>query len=81
MCFHTAHGTRHTAHRTSHGYMSKVGADITKVSQAEYSEQGGDALIARTCQKLAAAGHRPYGIRVGGSDSLGLWGYLNAASV
>lgn len=57
-----------------------VGADITKVSQAEYSEQGGDALIARTCQKLAAAGHRPYGIRVGGSDSLGLWGYLNAAS-
>eukprot|EP00729_Bicosta_minor_P009379 gene9379-11736_t len=57
-----------------------VGASITKVSEQEYSKHGGDALIARTCQELAAAGRKPYAIRVGGSDAIGLWGYLHAAA-
>lgn len=55
-----------------------AGATIHKITKEEYAAKGGDALGAQLVQALRSGGARPYFIPVGGSNSLGCWGYLTA---
>ncbi|KAI5673970.1 hypothetical protein M9H77_14334 [Catharanthus roseus] len=55
-----------------------VGAHIDLVSKEEYSNIGSVALTDILKEKLLREGRRPYIIPVGGSNSLGTWGYIEA---
>lgn len=54
------------------------GAQIRLVSPERYSAEGSDRLGLGLVEELRAAGRRPYLIPVGGSNSLGTWGYIAA---
>ncbi|XP_043695917.1 putative D-cysteine desulfhydrase 1, mitochondrial [Telopea speciosissima] len=55
-----------------------VGAHIELVSKEEYAEIGSVALTNVLKERLSKEGRRPYVIPVGGSNSLGTWGYIEA---
>ncbi|KAL2461871.1 Bifunctional D-cysteine desulfhydrase/1-aminocyclopropane-1-carboxylate deaminase [Abeliophyllum distichum] len=55
-----------------------VGAHIDLVSKEEYSKVGSVALTDILKAKLLSEGRKPYVIPVGGSNSLGTWGYIEA---
>ncbi|GAB4842682.1 hypothetical protein Ancab_012658 [Ancistrocladus abbreviatus] len=55
-----------------------VGAHIDLVSKEEYAKVGSVALTNLLKEKLINEGRRPYVIPVGGSNSLGTWGYIEA---
>ncbi|KAI8473149.1 MAG: tryptophan synthase beta subunit-like PLP-dependent enzyme [Monoraphidium minutum] len=55
-----------------------AGAVVHKITKEEYSAKGGDALGAQLVADLERQGLKPYFIPVGGSNSLGCWGYLLA---
>ncbi|XP_062159766.1 bifunctional D-cysteine desulfhydrase/1-aminocyclopropane-1-carboxylate deaminase, mitochondrial [Alnus glutinosa] len=55
-----------------------VGAHINLISKEEYAKIGSESLTNLLKEKLLNEGRRPYVIPVGGSDSLGTWGYIEA---
>lgn len=55
-----------------------VGAHVDLVSKEEYSKVGSLALTDLLKEKLLKEGRKPYVIPVGGSNSLGTWGYIEA---
>jgi D-cysteine desulfhydrase family pyridoxal phosphate-dependent enzyme len=55
-----------------------VGAHIDLVSKEEYAKVGSVALTDILKEKLIKEGKKPYVIPVGGSNSLGTWGYIEA---
>lgn len=55
-----------------------VGAHIDLVSKEEYAKVGSEALTKILKEKLLNEGRKPYVIPVGGSNSLGTWGYIEA---
>lgn len=55
-----------------------VGAHVDLVSKEEYSKVGSVALTDLLKEKLLKEGRKPYVIPVGGSNSLGTWGYIEA---
>ncbi|XP_049349250.1 putative D-cysteine desulfhydrase 1, mitochondrial isoform X3 [Solanum verrucosum] len=55
-----------------------VGAHIDLVSNKEYAKVGSEALTKILKEKLLNEGRKPYVIPVGGSNSLGTWGYIEA---
>ncbi|GMH14108.1 hypothetical protein Nepgr_015949 [Nepenthes gracilis] len=55
-----------------------VGAHVELVSKEEYAKTGSVALTNLLKEKLINQGRRPYIIPVGGSNSLGAWGYIEA---
>ncbi|KAL3628945.1 hypothetical protein CASFOL_027991 [Castilleja foliolosa] len=55
-----------------------VGAHIDLVLEEEYATVGSVALAISLKEKLLSEGKRPYIIPVGGSNSLGTWGYIEA---
>ncbi|XP_024970625.1 putative D-cysteine desulfhydrase 1, mitochondrial [Cynara cardunculus var. scolymus] len=57
-----------------------VGAHIDLVSKEEYSRIGSLTLTNLLKEKLIKEGRKPYVIPVGGSNSLGTWGYIEAIS-
>ncbi|KAL3688961.1 hypothetical protein R1sor_015270 [Riccia sorocarpa] len=55
-----------------------VGAHVDLVTKEEYVKYGSRALGDMLVKRLRAEGRKPYLIPVGGSNSLGTWGYLEA---
>ncbi|KAL0417308.1 UNVERIFIED_CONTAM: putative D-cysteine desulfhydrase 1, mitochondrial [Sesamum latifolium] len=55
-----------------------VGAHVDLVSKEEYANVGSVALTNTLKEKLLSEGRKPYVIPVGGSNSLGTWGYIEA---
>ncbi|KAL9683245.1 hypothetical protein QQ045_015064 [Rhodiola kirilowii] len=55
-----------------------VGAHVDLVSKEEYAKIGSVALTEMLNKKLLQEGRKPYVIPVGGSNSLGTWGYIEA---
>lgn len=55
-----------------------VGAHVDLVSKEEYAKIGSVALTNLLKERLLSEGRRPYVIPVGGSNSLGTWGYIEA---
>ncbi|XP_058227878.1 bifunctional D-cysteine desulfhydrase/1-aminocyclopropane-1-carboxylate deaminase, mitochondrial isoform X2 [Rhododendron vialii] len=55
-----------------------VGAHIDLVSKEEYAKTGSLALTNLLKEKLISERRKPYVIPVGGSNSLGTWGYIEA---
>ncbi|CAI9113290.1 OLC1v1013863C1 [Oldenlandia corymbosa var. corymbosa] len=55
-----------------------VGAHIDLVTKEEYAKVGSMALGNILKEKLVSEGRKPYVIPVGGSNSLGTWGYVEA---
>ncbi|KAK1371920.1 bifunctional D-cysteine desulfhydrase/1-aminocyclopropane-1-carboxylate deaminase, mitochondrial [Heracleum sosnowskyi] len=55
-----------------------VGAHVDLVSKEEYSKVGSLVLTDLLKEKLLKEGRKPYVIPVGGSNSLGTWGYIEA---
>ncbi|VAI49846.1 unnamed protein product [Triticum turgidum subsp. durum] len=55
-----------------------LGAHIDLVSKEEYGKIGSVALADLLKNKLLEEGRKPYVIPVGGSNSLGTWGYIEA---
>ncbi|EXB45121.1 Putative 1-aminocyclopropane-1-carboxylate deaminase [Morus notabilis] len=55
-----------------------VGAHVELISKEEYAKIGSVALTNHLKEKLLNEGRRPYVIPVGGSNSLGTWGYIEA---
>ncbi|KAK9115732.1 hypothetical protein Sjap_014679 [Stephania japonica] len=55
-----------------------VGAHVDLVSKEEYAKVGSVMLTDSLKEKLIREGRRPYVIPVGGSNSLGTWGYVEA---
>ncbi|KAG2450414.1 hypothetical protein HYH02_004916 [Chlamydomonas schloesseri] len=55
-----------------------AGAQLHMVTKEEYGAVGSTALLEQLALELQAAGKNPYVIPVGGSSSLGTWGYLQA---
>ncbi|KAJ3700303.1 hypothetical protein LUZ61_004008 [Rhynchospora tenuis] len=55
-----------------------VGAHIDLVSKEEYAKIGSVTLAEILKNKLEKEGRKPYIIPVGGSNSLGTWGYIEA---
>ncbi|KAI4347336.1 hypothetical protein L6164_008154 [Bauhinia variegata] len=55
-----------------------VGAQIELISKEEYGKIGSVTLTNILKEKLIKEGRRPYVIPVGGSNSLGTWGYIEA---
>ncbi|XP_039036517.1 bifunctional D-cysteine desulfhydrase/1-aminocyclopropane-1-carboxylate deaminase, mitochondrial-like [Hibiscus syriacus] len=55
-----------------------VGAHIHLISKEEYSKIGSVALTNVLKEQLMKEGRKPYVIPVGGSNSLGTWGYIEA---
>lgn len=53
-----------------------VGAKIRLVEPSLYAQIGGDAICAQLAEELRAEGKNPYVIPVGGSNSLGAFGYI-----
>lgn len=56
----------------------QVGAHIHTVTKEEYTRNGSEALLKQLSEQLRSQGKKPYRIPVGGSNSLGCWGYLEA---
>lgn len=56
----------------------QVGAHIHTVTKEEYTRIGSEALLKKLSDQLHSQGKKPYSIPVGGSNSLGCWGYLEA---
>ncbi|KAI5382419.1 hypothetical protein KIW84_070011, partial [Lathyrus oleraceus] len=55
-----------------------IGAQLHLISKEEYSQIGSVTLANLLKQKLINQGRNPYVIPVGGSNSLGTWGYIEA---
>lgn len=55
-----------------------IGAQIELVSKEEYAKLGSVTLTNLLKERLLKEGRRPYVIPVGGSNSLGTWGYIEA---
>ncbi|KAI4329947.1 hypothetical protein MLD38_028270 [Melastoma candidum] len=55
-----------------------VGAHVDLISKEEYAQIGSVALTELLKEKLQKEGRKPYVIPVGGSNSLGTWGYVEA---
>ncbi|XP_072953384.1 D-cysteine desulfhydrase 1, mitochondrial [Typha angustifolia] len=55
-----------------------VGAHVELVSKEEYAKIGSVALADLLKKRLLNEGRKPYVIPVGGSNSLGTWGYIEA---
>ncbi|XP_021813351.1 putative D-cysteine desulfhydrase 1, mitochondrial isoform X1 [Prunus avium] len=55
-----------------------VGAHVELISKEEYAKFGSGALTNLLKERLLKEGRRPYVIPVGGSNSLGTWGYIEA---
>nr|XP_051192581.1 putative D-cysteine desulfhydrase 1, mitochondrial isoform X2 [Lolium perenne] len=55
-----------------------LGAHIDLVSEEEYGKIGSVALADLLKKRLMEEGRKPYVIPVGGSNSLGTWGYVQA---
>uniref|UniRef100_A0A7N1A8C4 Tryptophan synthase beta chain-like PALP domain-containing protein n=1 Tax=Kalanchoe fedtschenkoi TaxID=63787 RepID=A0A7N1A8C4_KALFE len=55
-----------------------VGAHVDLVSKEEYAKIGSVALTEMLKNKLLREGRKPYVIPVGGSNSIGAWGYIEA---
>lgn len=55
-----------------------VGAHVQLISKEEYGQIGSVALTNTLKEKLLKEGRKPYVIPVGGSNSLGTWGYIEA---
>ncbi|KAK1390000.1 bifunctional D-cysteine desulfhydrase/1-aminocyclopropane-1-carboxylate deaminase, mitochondrial [Heracleum sosnowskyi] len=55
-----------------------VGAHVDLVSEEDYYKVGSSALADILKGKLLKEGRKPYVIPVGGSNSLGTWGYIEA---
>ncbi|ESW32563.1 hypothetical protein PHAVU_002G332800 [Phaseolus vulgaris] len=55
-----------------------AGAHVHLISKEEYSKIGSVTLTTILKEKLIKEGRRPYVIPVGGSNSLGTWGYVEA---
>ncbi|CAN1265753.1 Putative D-cysteine desulfhydrase 1, mitochondrial [Linum perenne] len=55
-----------------------VGAHVHLISKEEYAQIGSVALAELLKEKLIKEGRKPYVIPVGGSNSLGTWGYIEA---
>ncbi|XP_062101998.1 bifunctional D-cysteine desulfhydrase/1-aminocyclopropane-1-carboxylate deaminase, mitochondrial-like [Humulus lupulus] len=55
-----------------------VGAHVELISETEYAKIGSVALTNQLKEKLISEGRKPYVIPVGGSNSLGTWGYIEA---
>ncbi|KAH1079902.1 hypothetical protein GLYMA_05G248600v4 [Glycine max] len=55
-----------------------VGAHVHLISKQEYAKIGSVTLTNVLKEKLIKEGRRPYVIPVGGSNSLGTWGYIEA---
>uniref|UniRef100_A0A803N899 D-cysteine desulfhydrase n=1 Tax=Chenopodium quinoa TaxID=63459 RepID=A0A803N899_CHEQI len=55
-----------------------VGAHVELVSKEEYAKIGSVALTNLLKERLISEGRKPYVIPVGGSNSLGTWGYIEA---
>ncbi|KAG0485239.1 hypothetical protein HPP92_009318 [Vanilla planifolia] len=55
-----------------------VGANVELVSKEDYAKIGGVALADLLKERLITEGRKPYVIPVGGSNSLGSWGYIEA---
>ncbi|XP_050257653.1 bifunctional D-cysteine desulfhydrase/1-aminocyclopropane-1-carboxylate deaminase, mitochondrial [Quercus robur] len=55
-----------------------VGAHVDLISKEEYAKLGSVTLTNLLKEKLLNEGRRPYVIPVGGSNSLGTWGYIEA---
>ena len=51
---------------------------LVQVTKAEYAQIGSEAMTAKLAAQLRDQGHKPYVIPVGGSNTLGCWGYLTA---
>jgi D-cysteine desulfhydrase family pyridoxal phosphate-dependent enzyme len=54
-----------------------VGSKISTVTQDEYNEVGSDELVRRQVNQLNAAGKKAFGIPVGGSNEVGVFGYID----
>ncbi|KAJ6672739.1 1-AMINOCYCLOPROPANE-1-CARBOXYLATE DEAMINASE-RELATED [Salix viminalis] len=55
-----------------------VGANVQLISKEEYAQIGSVNLTNDLKEKLEKEGRKPYVIPVGGSNSLGTWGYIEA---
>ncbi|GLI65555.1 hypothetical protein VaNZ11_009118 [Volvox africanus] len=55
-----------------------AGAQLHLVTKEEYGTVGSGALLEQLRLELEAKGRKPYIIPVGGSNSLGCWGYIEA---
>ncbi|KAJ6748920.1 1-AMINOCYCLOPROPANE-1-CARBOXYLATE DEAMINASE-RELATED [Salix purpurea] len=55
-----------------------VGANVQLISKEEYAQIGSVNLTNDLKDKLVKEGRKPYVIPVGGSNSLGTWGYIEA---
>ncbi|XP_070053444.1 D-cysteine desulfhydrase 1, mitochondrial-like [Nicotiana tomentosiformis] len=55
-----------------------IGAHIDLVSKEEYAKVGSEALTKLLKEKFLNEGRKLYVIPVGGSNSLGTWGYIEA---
>ncbi|KAK4781975.1 hypothetical protein SAY86_016077 [Trapa natans] len=55
-----------------------VGAHVDLISKEEYAKIGSVTLTEILKEKLINEGRKPYVIPVGGSNSLGTWGYIEA---
>ncbi|XP_030541175.2 bifunctional D-cysteine desulfhydrase/1-aminocyclopropane-1-carboxylate deaminase, mitochondrial [Rhodamnia argentea] len=55
-----------------------VGAHVQLISKEEYAKLGSVTLTELLKEKLLKKGRKPYVIPVGGSNSLGTWGYIEA---
>ncbi|GIL44459.1 hypothetical protein Vafri_1914 [Volvox africanus] len=55
-----------------------AGAQLHLVTKEEYGTVGSGALLEQLRLELEAEGRKPYIIPVGGSNSLGTWGYIEA---
>ena len=58
--------------------LKQVGAHIHQCTKEEYTKVGSVALGEQLAQQLRGQGLNPCVIPVGGSNSLGCWGYLEA---
>lgn len=54
-----------------------VGADIRLVSAGTYAQIGSDNLVAQLGEELRSIGKNPYEIPVGGSNVVGVFGYIS----
>jgi len=55
-----------------------AGAVVHQITKEEYARKGSTALGEALIEQLRSEGKNPYYIPVGGSNSLGCWGYLMA---
>ncbi|KXZ56568.1 hypothetical protein GPECTOR_1g51 [Gonium pectorale] len=55
-----------------------AGATLHMITKEEYGKVGSPALLEQLRQQLVSEGRKPYVIPVGGSNSLGVWGYVQA---